>query len=332
MSALFDRLSEDARARLRRRAQPRWIDPALATLVHEPFSAADWLFEPKLDGERCLIFKRGGEVRILSRNRKDLGDTYPELVRAVAEQPGEDLVLDGEIVAFRGGVSSFARLQQRMQAGPGAASGPRVPVRCYVFDVLHAAGHDVTPLPLRERKKLLPGALDLRDPLRRTPYVNSRGEDYHARACRSGWEGVLAKDATSAYARGRSRTWLKFKCVNNQEVVIGGFTEPTGSRPALGALLIGYYEDRRLVYGGKVGTGFDDATLRDLRRRLDELERSRSPFAGDVDERRAHWVAPRLVAEVAFTEWTDDGKLRHPSYHGLRRDKDPAEVVREIPA
>lgn len=332
MSALFKTLPEESRGILRAQAQPHWVEASLATLVHQPFSDPDWLFEPKLDGQRCLIFRHDNEVRLMSRNQKRLDDTYPELIRAFAEQSDKNLILDGEIVAFENGISDFAQLQQRMKVSGDHGVQQVVPIYCYLFDVLHADGYDTRVLPLRERKKVLAQALDFQDPLRETPYENADGESYYNRACRAGWEGALAKEASSTYVRGRSRTWLKLKCLHQQEFVIGGFTEPAGGRPALGALLIGYYEGRRFVYGGKVGTGFDNDTLRELRQGLDKIERDRSPFADDVTEHGVHWVEPELVANVSFTEWTGDGKLRHPSYVGLRRDKDPAEVTRERPA
>lgn len=333
MTTGLERLPADSRQRLRPQEQPRWLQPTLATLVHAPFGHADWLFEPKLDGERCLVFKQGAQIRILSRNNKPLNETYPELVEAFAQQSEQDFVLDGEIVAFDGNVSSFARLQNRMQLGTAAqARAKDITVRCYLFDVLYTGGYDVRALPLRDRKKLLSGTLDAADPLRETTYRNADGEHYYRQACQAGWEGVLAKDATSAYAGGRSRTWLKFKCVNEQELVVGGFTEPAGSRAHFGALLVGYYEQDRLVYAGKVGTGFSEDTLRDLGARLTRREQKDAPFVDDIDERDAHWVRPELVAQIAFTAWTTDGKLRHPSYRGLRDDKTPREVGREKPS
>ncbi len=328
MSSAFDVLSESAQRALRAREQPDWIAPTLATLVHEPVDGQQWLFEPKLDGERCLVFKRGDSVRLFSRNRKLLNDTYPELVDAFADQESGDFVVDTEIVAFAGGRSSFARLQERMQvADVERARGSKVAVYCYVFDLLHLDGHDVTAVPLAERKKLLTQVVDFRGPLRRTDHRYEDGRRYYARACEAGWEGALAKDATSAYAQGRSRTWLKIKCVHHEELLIGGFTEPTGHRHAFGALLVGYYDGDDLVYAGKVGTGFTEDTLATLGAELDQREQPHSPFRGDVRERRAHWVRPELVAQIEFTEWTGDGKLRHPSYLGLRRDKDPADIA-----
>ena len=330
MTSLFSQVPKPSRTLMKEKPQPAWVDPTLATLVHQTFSDPDWLFEPKLDGERCLVFKQGDSVRLMSRNGKCLGDTYPELVEAVANQKTDDFIVDGEIVTFEGRKTSFARLQERMQiTDPVRARQSSVEVHCYLFDVLHVAGQDVTALPLRDRKVLLQSAIRFRDPLRMTPYRNEEGASYFGRACRAGWEGVLAKDATSGYVHGRSRTWLKFKCVNSQEFVIGGFTEPTGTRSELGALLVGYYEGDQLVYAGKVGTGFTEDALRDLHGQLGPLEQADPPFSDSPSEHGVHWVSPKLVADIEFTEWTGEGKLRHPHFLGLRRDKDPTDVVRE---
>jgi bifunctional non-homologous end joining protein LigD len=199
----------------------------------------------------------------------------------------------------------------------------------YVFDVLHLAGHDTTALPLRARKRLLRRLLRLEDPIRLASHRNREGEEFYRYACAHGWEGLIAKRVDAPYTHGRSRDWLKFKCSFEQELVIGGFTAPRGSRTDLGALLLGYYDGARLRYAGKVGTGFTQATLRDLAGRLAPLRRDRSPFDDQVRERHATWVEPELVAQVGFSEWTRDGRLRHPRFLGLREDKTAREVVRE---
>jgi DNA ligase D-like protein (predicted ligase) len=314
----------------------------LATLTDRRFSDPGWLFERKLDGERCLAFREGEGVRLLSRARQHLDGTYPEVVDALKRERVGDFVVDGEIVAFERGRTSFARLQQRIGiTDPERARQSPVAVFYYVFDLLHLDGYDATALPLRVRKSLLRGALSLGSPtLRYTPHRNTEGEALFAAACARGWEGVIAKRAAAPYVGRRSGDWLKFKCSAGQEFVIGGFTEPTRSRVGLGALLAGYYDGNELVYAGKVGTGFSQATLRDLRQRLDALETPDPPFRGDDVPRAArgpggaavHWVRPELVAEVAFTEWTTDGKLRHPRYVGLRGDKRAMDVVRETSA
>ena len=333
MSGLLDSLPEEARGKLKPQRQPEWTAPMLATLTDDRFSDRAWVFERKLDGERALAFRRGKTVRLLSRNQQKLNAAYPEVVDALEAQDRDDFIVDGEIVAFEGNRTSFSRLQGRMQvrdAEEARRSG--IAVFYYVFDLLHVDGHDVSGLGLRDRKSLLRRALSFRDPLRFTTHRNEYGERYYREACRKGWEGLIAKRADAPYRHSRSRDWLKFKCVNEQELVVGGYTDPKGSRAHFGALLVGYYRDGELAYAGKVGTGFDERTLADLGARLERLERESPPFAeNDLPSRGVHWVRPELVVQVGFTEWTGDGKLRHPRYLGLRRDKQAKDVVRERP-
>jgi len=298
-----------------------------AVLTDAPFSDPDWIYERKLDGIRCVAIRDGDEVRLLSRNDLSLNGRYPEVAAALEDQEQRRFAVDGEIVAFDGAQTSFARLAQR---GRG-----RVPVFFYIFDLLWLDGEDVRPLPLRERKARLRDALTFRDPLRLTPHRNGEGEKLFAEACRKGWEGLIAKKADSPYTDKRSKHWLKLKCEQGQELVIGGFTAPRGSRAELGALLLGYYDgDGQLRYAGKVGTGFDEATLRDLGSRLRALRRDDTPFADprSIKQRDVTWVEPELVAQIGFTEWTRDGRLRHPRFLGLRDDKAARDVVREAGA
>lgn len=332
-----DRVAElpsEARKRMGRAPQPSWTAPMLATLTENRFSDPKWIFEPKFDGQRCLAFRKGSRVRLMSRNRLGLNNHYPELADGLAVQEADDFIVDGEIVAFEGNRTSFARLQRRMQVrDPEQARRTGVRVHLYLFDVLYLNGHDITALPLRQRKAALRTLLSFREPIRFTPHRNTDGEAYWRDACRKGWEGVIAKRADSPYQHRRSGDWLKFKCVNEQEFVIGGFTEPRGSRHGFGALLIGYYRADELVYAGKVGTGFDDELLDRLSRRLARIERARPRFSiGRLPRSGVHWVKPELVAQIGFTEWTRDGQLRHPRFLGLREDKRPSEVVRERPA
>jgi bifunctional non-homologous end joining protein LigD len=331
---LLEKLSADSRRLLRPEPEPQWIAPMLATLTHHHFSSGDWLFERKLDGERCLAFRSGSGVRLLSRNKRYLDSTYPEIVDALARGRGHDVVLDGEVVAFERGQTSFARLQRRMGiTDASAARHSGVAISYYVFDLLHLDGYDVRQLPLRERKVLLRDASSFDAPLYFTAHRDRYGEAYLREACEHGWEGLIAKRADAPYVSMRSTDWLKFRCSNEQELVIVGFSDPRGTRVGLGALLLGYYEEGRLIYAGKVGTGFNTVTLRSLRRQLGKLEQANRPITtrGRVRERGVHWVAPRLVAQVAFTEWTTDGLLRHPRYLGLRHDKVARDVVRERP-
>ncbi|WP_406141868.1 non-homologous end-joining DNA ligase [Streptomyces sp. NBC_01089] len=291
-----------------------------------------WLFERKLDGMRALATRDADRVRLLSRTGRTVQGGYPEIAEALAGQPCDGFTLDGEIVAFAHGRTDFARLQQRMQlTDPRRALASGVAVTYYVFDLLRLDGVDLTRLPLRTRKSLLRRALDFRPPVRFTPHRNQGGQQQLDDACGRGWEGLIAKRADSRYQRRRSPDWLKLKCAGGQELVIGGFTEPAGSRSGFGALLVGHYENGSLVYAGKVGTGFDHRVLARLRAGLDALETAASPFGQPVRERGAHWVEPVLVAEIGFTEWTRDGMLRHPRFLGLRQDKAAADVVRERP-
>jgi bifunctional non-homologous end joining protein LigD len=292
-----------------------------AVLTDERFSDPNWIYERKLDGIRCLASKGDARVDLRSRNDLSLNGRFPEIAAALERDPATNLVLDGEVVAFDGSQTSFSRLQQR---------GERpTPVFFYVFDILRHGGEDVTSEPLRERKARLRRALSFEDPIRFTTHRNGDGEAFYAEACRKGWEGLIAKRADAPYTYGRSRDWLKFKCSAEQELVIGGYTAPRGSRTDLGALLLGYYDDGELRYAGKVGTGFTRETLQDLAGRLRPLKRDGSPFADDVRERTATWVEPELVAQVGFSEWTRDHRLRHPRFLGLRDDKAAREVVRE---
>jgi bifunctional non-homologous end joining protein LigD len=332
-SELIDGLAADARGLVRRQDDPHWIEPMLATLVGEPPSGDDWVFERKLDGERCLGSMDGHDVALLSRSRRSIAASYPEVAEALATRARRTLLVDGEIVALVGGQTSFARLQQRMQIDdPERARATGVPIIYYLFDLVHLDGADVSGLPLLERKRLLCEALSFGGPLRYLGHRAGDGRRLLAEACRRGWEGLIAKDVRAPYRSGRGRAWLKLKCVAEQEFVIGGFTEPKGSRVGLGAILVGYYRDGQLEYAGKVGTGFSQQVLLDLRSRLVDLEQPGPSFAAAPSDAGTHWVAPELVAEVGFAEWTRDGKLRQPRYLGLRRDKDPRDVIREVPA
>jgi len=300
---------------------PSWVEPMKAVLTEERFSDPGWVFERKLDGIRCIAFKDADGVRLLSRNKLSLNERFADVAAALSDDPATDFVIDGEVVAFAAGRSTFETLQQRGER--------RARLFLYVFDVLYADGDDVSGLPWRERKALLRGLVRFDGPIRLTPHRNRDGEALYREACQKGWEGLIAKRADAPYTHGRSRDWLKFKCGAEQELVVGGFTAPRGSRTDLGALLVGHYAGGELRYAGKVGTGFTRATLQDLAARLETLRRGDSPFADAIKERDVTWVEPRLVAQIGFSEWTRDGRLRHPRFLGLRDDKAPEEVVRE---
>jgi DNA ligase D-like protein (predicted ligase) len=305
----------------------------LATLTDRRDFDDDWLLERKFDGERCVARKGGDVVALESRTGKDLTGTYPEVRSAVAALRADDLMLDGEVVAFDREQTSFERLQQRLGvAAPSAELVASFPVVYCVFDLLELDGDDLRPRPLLERRSRLTKAVRPRRALRLSDAWRGDSEHRFAEACRSGWEGLIAKRADAPYTAGRSRDWLKLKCAWEQELVIGGYTDPAGSRTDFGALLVGYYDDGRLRYAGKVGTGYSAATLRELGARLRALETTEPPF---VDARPvprgAHWTRPEVVAQIGFAEWTRDGRLRQPRFLGLRDDKDPEEVVRERP-
>ena len=305
--------------------------PALATLSHDRFWDEGWIYERKLDGQRCLAVRSGRGTRLYSRSGRDVTAAFPEIAEALEQQGADRFVVDGEVVAFEGSRTSFARLQPRIHVSSVAkARASGVAVHFYVFDVLSADGSDLRERPLLERKRRLRALLTWADPIRDTPHRVSGSEAWFAEVCEKGWEGLIAKRVDAPYAAGRTDRWLKFKCEAGQELVVVGWTDPEGSRVALGALLLGYHRGDDLVYAGKVGTGFSQEVLHDLRRRLSGLERESSPCTkGKLPTAGVHWAEPELVAEVAFTEWTRTGQLRHPRYLGLRTDKSAEDVVRE---
>ena len=316
-------------------SQPDWLEPELATLTADRFSDPAWIYERKFDGERCLAFRDGDQLRLMTRNQQQVTGTYPEIAEALRAQRASDFVVDGEVVAFDRDQTSFSRLQRRLGVrDPAPALRAEIPVYIYLFDVLWASGRDVRGQPLLERKQVLGDLLSFGGPLRFTEHRDTDGEAYYREACQLGWEGIIAKRGDAPYRAGRSRDWLKFKCLNGQEFVIGGYTDPQRSRVGFGALLLGYYDgEGRLRYAGKVGTGFTRETLTSLHATLAADEQPAAPFepVRGLPRSRVHWVTPKLVAQVGFSEWTADGELRHPRYQGLRRDKNPAQVTRETP-
>ncbi|MCF8228098.1 MAG: non-homologous end-joining DNA ligase [Bacteroidales bacterium] len=329
MNTIFDILPQENRETLHKKDQPDWTVPMLATLTDKRFSKENWIYERKLDGERCLAFKKGQEVRLMSRNRKKKNHQYPEIEEGLKGQE-HDFIIDGEIVAFDGNVTSFSKLQPRMHSKD---PDMEVEVFYYVFDIIYLNGHDLSSLSLKNRKTLLKKVVHFRhDNIRYTPHRNKEGERFLEEACRKGWEGIIAKEGNSRYMHKRSKKWLKFKCENQQELVICGYTQPHGSRSHFGALIVGYYEKGKLKHAGKVGTGYDDNTLKNLHDKMKPLEQKKPPFdEDDPGYREATWLKPFLVGEFRFTEWTSDNKLRHPSFLGLRDDKKAKDVRKEKP-
>jgi len=296
---------------------PFRVAPMLATLVRSPFDRPGWVYEEKYDGIRILAYKEGRHVRLLSRNAKDRTDTYQGVAAAVGALPARTLLIDGEVVAFdRAGVSRFQLLQQG-RAAPAYA----------VFDCLYANGRDLRREPLSTRREALEEAVEARGPLRLSRRLAGDGLASYRVAKRKGYEGIVAKELTAPYVEGRSTAWLKVKVHQEDEFVIVGYTPPEGRRIRFGALLLGAYDHGRLRYVGKVGTGFSDASLSELYRTFRPLVRKTSPFDDPPRERGATYLAPKLVAQIAFEEWTADRKLRQPVFLGLRDDKRPADVT-----
>lgn len=330
MNNLLQKLPEEQQQKLKSESFPDWKELMLATLTEDYFDDEDWVYERKLDGVRCLVFNSGDGVRLKSRNQNDITSTYPELAEAFGKRV-TPFVADGEIVAFEDNVTSFSLLQKRINiSDPEKARRTNVKVYLYLFDLIHFAGYDTTPLTLRNRKILLHEALTFEDPVRYAGHRNKEGIAYREEACQKGWEGIIAKDGISTYVHSRSKKWLKFKCSMRQEFVIGGYTDPKGARIGFGALLLGYYQNGNLQYAGQVGTGFDNKQLNELHTRFKKMERKTNPFeSDDMQSADIHWITPNLLAEVGFTEWTTKNRLRHPRFLGLRTDKDPEQVQKE---
>lgn len=316
----------------RRARLPASVSPQLATLVAEAPEGDAWLHESKYDGYRIVCRIQGGRATLTSRNGNDWTARFPAVAQAAAKLPVDTAWLDGEVaVVGADGLTSFGALQN---AGSGGGT-----LVYFVFDLLHRDGWDLTAAPLEERKRALRAVVGGKNggrtgTLRYSPHVIGDGAAVFRAACRAHLEGIIAKRRDAPYVGGRSRTWLKVKCVHGQELVVGGFTDPEGSRVGIGALLLGVHDaNGRLRYAGKVGTGFPHATALDLRRRLEALAADANPFVErPPGAARAHWVRPTLVVEVGFTEWTADGRLRHPTFRGLREDKPAKAIVRETAA
>jgi bifunctional non-homologous end joining protein LigD len=312
-------------------ALPAFVAPQLATLVDRAPAGEDWLHEIKLDGYRVLARIERGRARLLTRNAKDWSARFPEIAAAAARLKVDRALLDGEIVALDAhGVSRFEKLQEALSRGRSEH------LVYFIFDVLHLDGRDLRSVPQIERKALLARFLgSARPPIRYSEHVEGKGGAFFERACKLGLEGIVSKQNNAPYRSGRGSAWVKVKCVSSQEFVIAGYTDPKGTRASFGALLLGVHDKAGgLTYAGRVGTGFDQRLLKGLLTKLKALEQSESPFSklpASAGTRDVHWVKPSLVADVAFTNWTRDGILRHPTFHGLREDKPAGEVVREEP-
>ena len=306
-----------------------FTSPQLALLVDAVPAGDQWVHEQKFDGYRIEAVRSRAGVHLYTRRGNDWTDTFPTIGEAVAKLAAKRFVLDGEVAVVRAdGVTDFQGLQQALKTRSAN-------LVYFVFDLLELDGKDLRKQPLLERKakleKLLAKAPAI---LKYSEHVVGRGDELFAEACRRGLEGIICKRADAPYTSGRGKTWLKVKCRRRQELVVGGYTDPEGSRAGLGALLVGYYENKQLRYAGKVGTGFDAKSLIELFEELAPLERETSPFTPQPTRAytgpRAHWVEPKLVVEVQFGEWTRGGRLRHPSFQGIRREKRAKDVIREV--
>src|SRR5262245_39219285 len=323
-------------------AKPRFIEPMKAKLVEKPPTTGDWIYELKFDGIRLVAIRDHEKVSLLSRNQNDLSARFPEIVDAVKNLPAGECVLDGEVVALDDqGRSSFQLLQAREM------EGRRTPIYFYLFDLLQLDGKSLVSLPLEIRKSVLERVCaGAGDPIRYSGAIGGDANQLLKEVQRRGLEGIIGKVRASVYEAGRrSGAWIKLKCVNEQEFVIGGHTPPQGARKHFGAILVGYYKNDNLVFAGKVGTGFTTKSLATLHKKFHAKERAGCPFVDLPSKqngqwvlgitpsmmKKMHWVNPKFVAEIKFAEWTRDGKLRAPVFIGLREDKKPSEVVREAP-
>ncbi|HEV2117935.1 MAG TPA: non-homologous end-joining DNA ligase [Terriglobales bacterium] len=342
-SSTFSALNLEKTSGARRAAMPATIHPMLATLVDKPFDNPQWLFEIKWDGYRSLAFLDGGKARLVSRNQNDMTSQYPELRDLPGHVRARTAILDGEIVALDdAGRPSFSLMQQRTGiSGNGRrirAADRTVPIAYYVFDLLYLEGYDLTRVDLEKRKQVLAGIIAGSGLVRYSDHHLEQGVALYEAARQQGLEGIVAKHRNSCYEQKRSREWLKMKITRSQECVIGGYTDPRGSREHFGSVILGLYDEKgRLLHVGQAGSGFSEKTHEEMWRLLQKLKSDKNPFANKVESTRGmHWVKPELVAEIKFTEWThetDSGgvKMRAPVYLGLRTDKSPRGCVFERP-
>ena len=317
---------------VRKAPLPDFVPLQLATLKTEAPVGDEWLHELKFDGYRMLCHLNRGKAQFWSRNKKDWTEKFPSLSKALKTLPATTAILDGEVVVLdKAGHSSFQRLQQSMK-------GVTANFVFQIFDLIYLDGYDLRGTPLHERKALLArllSGLKSDGPLRYSDHVVGNGPQFFKQACQYGLEGIVCKLADSIYESTRSRSWLKVKCSRRQEFVIAGYTPSKNDFPGFGSLILGVYDKGKLIYCGRVGTGFSIKQRLALQKTLDKIAQPAMPFATkpkDPGLREAHWAKPQLVGEVEFTEWTDEGSIRHPSFQGLREDKKAKDVVREEPA
>ncbi len=315
----------------RKAAMPDFVAPQLATLVEEPPTGDQWLHELKFDGYRLLCHLNRKHVRLWTRNQKDWTAKFPGIAKALQSLKLQSAILDGEVVALdSSGRASFQKLQQSINKNLGAG------LIFHAFDLIYVDGYSLTKVPLVERKRVLAELiLPVSDGvLRYSDHVEGDGPQFYRQACEYGIEGIVSKLADSTYDSLRSRSWLKIKCLRRQEFVIAGYTLSDKGIP-FSSLVLGVYDKGKLIYAGRAGTGFSNKQRVELKKILDGLRRPKRPFEqipNDPGLRKAVWAEPKLVGEVVFTEWTDEGIIRHPSFQGLREDKKAMEVIREDPS
>ncbi len=333
MIDLLKYLQPQERDLLQKSSFPQWTNPMLATLTNDRFSREDWLYECKFDGERALTFYQKGKVTLFSRNQHNVNKKYPELIRALLNQQHNNFILDGEIVMYDHGVTSFSKLQGRMGLHEiSLQEALKIPVYYCIFDILFLNGYDLRQLSLKTRRDILKDAIVFKNPLQFSKSIVKAGEEFFKEACKKGWEGIIAKRSDAPYQGRRSRDWLKFKCHRSQELIIIGYTSPQGQREGFGALLVGYFSGKELRFAGKVGTGFSTQTLKSLKKIMDKHVTLISPIEERIHEPKTiTWLKPVLVGEFEFAEWTPDGKLRHSRFKGLRDDMYAKDIIREKP-
>lgn len=316
---------------VRKIAMPEFVRPQLATLVDKPPTGDEWVHELKFDGYRLLCHLQRPHVRFWTRNENDWTAKFPGLGKAIQALPVKSAIFDGEVVALdASGRASFQKLQQSINKNAGSG------LIFHIFDLIYIEGYSLIRTPLLERKRVLAELIQPlggRGVLRYSDHVEGSGAEFFKEACKLGIEGIVSKLADSLYESTRSRNWLKIKCIKRQEFVIAGYTLSEKGIP-FSSLILGFYDKGKLIYAGRAGTGYTNAMRVELKKKLDRLVVNKRPFAQipkDAGLRRAVWTEPKLVGEVAFSEWTDEGVIRHPSFQGLREDKKPHEVVREEP-
>ena len=313
----------------RKARMPAVIHPMLATLVDDPFSNPEWIFETKWDGFRSICFVKQGKSRFVSRNQIDMTPQYPELASVAKQIGAKEAILDGEIVALdKDGMPRFQLLQPRVgrKTGLEALRG-HGHIVYYVFDLLYVDGHDLTACPLVERKEVLERILRPANFIKLSDHIEGDGEPFFKEIEKFHLEGMIAKRAASPYVQKRTKDWLKVKTIQRSEAVIGGYTEPRGSRSHFGALVVGLYRGKDLHYVAHVGGGFNQRSLAEIYKLMQPLKTKASPFVdAPKTNEPVQWLKPKLVAEVKFSEWTADRRLRHPVFVGLREDKQPADV------